>query len=419
MPRARTFASVLVATAIAGLAGYAITWWVAREIGFADYATFAALWAALYLTVGGLAGIQQEFTRASQSGPGTGVKKATVFACAAAAIVFCLMVASSPLWVTNSFPVQRFTLLWPLAVGAASYVFVATISGVLYGLSAWRPLALAILIDPVLRLLALVAVLRFTHDVTVLAWVVVLPLPLTFVVVWLVVRRPSRRGFVVDVAYGQLAWNVVRVVVGAGSLSVMVSGLPLLIRATSHSEPDAAVGLLVLAITLTRAPLIVTVMSLQSILVVRFRDQETALLRQVATMVGVLAAVGVLLAILGWLLGPWVFSVLFPGETTPDGWLLAALVGSSVLVAVMCVTAAANLAKGQHSFLTAGWLAAATLTVLFLALPGDLLQRVLLALVVAPLGGLVVHGLGMVRSYRTAPVGHRVPTENIEESEKS
>ena len=77
------------------------------------------------------------------------------------------------------------------------------------------------------------------------------------------------------------------------------------------------VGLFILSITLTRAPLIVVALSLQSYLVVTFKSPDSAspLRRLIALML--LAAVA--LSVAGWLLGPIVFGFLFPGQLVPEG----------------------------------------------------------------------------------------------------
>ena len=54
---------MLVATMIAGIAAYVVTWLVPRQVGFAGYTVFAVFWSFMYLVVGTLGGIQQEVTR--------------------------------------------------------------------------------------------------------------------------------------------------------------------------------------------------------------------------------------------------------------------------------------------------------------------------------------------------------------------
>ncbi|MCU1443148.1 MAG: hypothetical protein JWQ59_1298, partial [Cryobacterium sp.] len=60
------FTRILVATAIAGIAAYVVTWVVPRIIGGVDYKVFAVFWASMYLVVTALSGIQQEVTRATR-----------------------------------------------------------------------------------------------------------------------------------------------------------------------------------------------------------------------------------------------------------------------------------------------------------------------------------------------------------------
>ena len=58
--------TILIATAIAGVASYAVTILIPNQIGLAEYAIFAVFWSTLYFVVGALGGIQQEVTRATR-----------------------------------------------------------------------------------------------------------------------------------------------------------------------------------------------------------------------------------------------------------------------------------------------------------------------------------------------------------------
>jgi hypothetical protein len=207
-----------------------------------------------------------------------------------------------------------------------------------------------------------------------------------------------------DVGFGALVWNVARTVFAAAALSLMVSGFPLALGVTTAGQA-AQVGLLILLITLTRAPLIVTVMSLQSFLIVRFRDHAATMWRTFFTLISLLFAGAVVLAALAWLLGPPVFSALFPKDPRPDGALLAVLVGSSALVAAMCISAAAALSRSEHLLYSVGWIVAAVVTVLGLLVPLPLVPRAIVALVAGPTAGLLVHAIGIAASRRRGSAG--------------
>lgn len=396
VPRRRSgLAIILVATAVAGVASYLLTWIVPRVIGFADYATFAIFWAALYLVVGTLSGLQQEVTRATVPllpGATSHVNRARNFGIAVAGVTFVVVLAVSVFWAG--------ALALPLAVGTASYALVAVLGGSLFGLSQWRSAAALVIADAVLRLLAVCAVLLFTHDIAALAWAAALPFGLALVLMW-----PFVRGHVVgkaqlDVGYGQLSVNVSRTLLAAASTGVMVSGFPLLLGVTSPGAPAAILGLYILAITLVRAPLVVVASALQGYLIVQFRDAPDLAPRRFLRIQLAVAGVGIVLCALGWFVGPAVFAWLFPGEPVPDGWFVAALVASSALVAAVYVSGSVVLARAQHLAYSVGWLVGAVATMTLLVLPVDFATRTILALLVAPVAALAVHVVSLMISSR-------------------
>ncbi|MBG6055925.1 O-antigen/teichoic acid export membrane protein [Salinibacterium sp. CAN_S4] len=406
------FSTIIVATGIAGIAAYLVTFIVYRVAGPADYALFAVFWATLYLLIGGLSGIQQEVTRATHAiepGQRATASKARNFGAVAAALVFSAILATAPLWVDTVFAEAGWSLVFPLAVGVASYVLVAVLAGSLYGLKRWRSVALMIAVDPILRLALLMIALIFTHDIIALAWIAALPFPLTLAVLWPVVRR----GFVgrteLDVGYRALTWNSTRAVLASVATAVMVTGFPLLLGVTSDGVSNAMLGELIFTITLTRAPLIVTAMSLQSFFVVRFRDHPATWWRTFVRIELVVLGVSLLLGLLGLLLGPAAFGFVSGRPVTMSGELIAVLAFSSGLVGAMCVSGPAVLARSRHLIYSLGWAAAATATVVVMLLPIEFLARVQLALLAGPIIGLAVH-LTWLASQRHAPVA-AVPTE--------
>lgn len=394
MRRPSGFTLVLIATVISGIAGYLVTVLVLRVVGRADYALFAVFWSAMYLVIGGLSGIQQEITRAThrvEPSAARPASKARTFAVAAAALTLLVVAGTSPLWAQAVFSGSAGWLVLPLALGTASYVLVAVLSGSLYGVARWDSLALMIATDGVLRL-ALVGVgMLFTTDIVALAWLVALPFPLTIGLLWFVIRR----GFVgtsgLDVGYRALSWNVARTVLASVSTAVLVSGFPLLLGVTAATQSEAFVGELIFTITLTRAPLIVTIMSLQSYLIVRFRDHAATWLRTFVAVQAIIVLGAAVLAGLGWWLGPTVFELVSGEPPTVDGPLIALLVLSSGLVASLSVGASAVLARSAHFVYSAGWVAAAVVTIAVMVSPIEFVPRVVTALMLGPVAGLLVH----------------------------
>jgi O-antigen/teichoic acid export membrane protein len=391
--RRSSFSAILVATGVAGVAGYLVTFVVFRTAGPALYATFLVFWSTTYLLVGSLSGVQQEVTRATRripSGTRTTVSRARNFAILAAATVFAATVATAPLWVDRVFPGGGWALVWPLAVAASSYVLVAVLCGTLYGISKWRPLAWMIAADAVVRLGLVVAAATVTPDPVVLAWSVAVPFPLALLL-WFTFRNDVVGVTDIDVDYGPLVWNVVRTITASASSALMVSGFPVLIQVSSHNESAVILGVVLFTITLTRAPLIVIAMSMQSYLVIRFRDHSESSSSLLVRALLVLAGSGIVLGLVGWIAGPWAYSIVAGSEFPLDGQFIAALVASSALVGAMFVTGPALLARSQHVVYSIGWLAAAAGTVVLMLLPGTLAGRVTLALLGAPVIGLLVH----------------------------
>ncbi|MBC7594083.1 MAG: hypothetical protein H7288_09120 [Kineosporiaceae bacterium] len=395
------FARIIGATGIAGAAAYVVTWVVPRVIGGVDYKDFAVFWAAMYLVVTALSGFQQEITRATQrSDPAHSSPsyRARNFGFVASAAVLVVVIGTAPAWVEGTFPEEGWSLVFPLATGVASYVLLGTLSGVLYGTRSWTALAVLIVADAVLRLGAVSAVALVTHDTVALAWAAALPFLVTVLMVWPVIRKGVLASSMLDVGYRRLSWNIARTLVASTSMGAMVSGFPLILSLSSQNASPALLASIFLTVTLTRAPLIVSLMAIQGYLIVRFRESPESNRRDLTRFLLAIMAGATVLSVLGWVAGPTVFGYLFPGEPILDGWFFAALVLSSALVGVMCVAAPAALSRGRHVLYASGWLVAAIVTTVVLLVPGDLVMRTVLSLVLGPLAGAAFHILGLAAS---------------------
>ncbi|NUU04767.1 hypothetical protein [Leifsonia sp. C5G2] len=404
------FVLVLIGTGLVGVAGYVITWLVPRVIGVSAYAGFAVFWAGLFLVVAALSGIQAETTRSVHSDPPEGrvPARASVFAVGAALVVLVAVVVTAPLWVGPVFG-GDWGLVWPLALGTAAYVPLAVVTGTLYSRKAWKSIFLVVITEGLLRLVLIAAVLFVTSSIDALAWATAIPTPVAAIVGIVLVNRPGALASYLDVGYRRLTWNTARTIVAAASMGMLVSGFPTLLTATSPGVPAAELGLVILAATIVRAPLIVVAMAAQSYLIVLFRGAGERMFRlvfvlEVAAIVG-----GVVLGLIAWVIGPPVFSFLFPGTDVPPGWLLGSFVGTAGVLAGMGISAPAVLVLGKHSVFTAGWLVAAVGTFVALLLPLPLDQRAALALLIGPLAGLLVHTGYLVTVRRTVPVEAPVP----------
>lgn len=400
-PRNGAF-QILLATAIGGGAGYVLTAFAGVRLGADGYTPFAVFWSALYLLISAASGVQQEVTRATSpltvpnDARGAGARN---FALVSAALVLVLISASALLWATPIFGADGWPLVAPLAVGIAGYVCVAVMAGVIYGMQLWRFAAALVIIDGVARLILVGGTLLVTEDMAVVAWAVAAPFVLAPIVVWQFARRSLVGRYQLDVDARQLSWNVARTVVGAAATGVLISGFPLLLGATSAAESPADVAAIVFASNLTRAPIVIVVLALQSYLIVRFRSHGSKAVRDLVVVVSIVVISAALLALIALLCGEWVFSTFFGPEFVLEPSVLALLVGSAGAVGTLCATGPFVLARGRHALFTAGWVVAAAATIAPLLMPMEFTTRALLALWIGPLLGLAIHlgGLAVTR----------------------
>ncbi|NYE21020.1 hypothetical protein [Microbacterium immunditiarum] len=386
-------ALILAATAIAGVCGYLLQLLAPALIEEPSaYLAFSIFWSTLYLFLAAIAGVQQEVTRATRPAatpPGSttlrtftilGALGLTVTAAAVGAVLAPTAFSEAPAVMTAAF-----------ALGLVGYLLTAVLSGVLYGLSQWRGIALLMTLDAVVRAAAVTVGLVARLDAGVLAILISLPFSLAFGVGWLVVRGRVVGRFRLDVRAGRLTANAARTVGAAAATGVMVTGLPLLMRTLIPDADVVELAGLVLMITITRAPLVVPLMALQSFLIVEFRDGAAAIGGRLLRLVGALVGATAVLALAAAVWGPWLIEIISSGRYHIESLTAAGVVVSGGLVALLFLTGPALLAENRHGRYVAGWAVAAAATVAFLLVPLDTTPRVLLALLAAPALGAITH----------------------------
>jgi hypothetical protein len=174
-------------------------------------------------------------------------------------------------------------------------------------------------------------------------------------------------------------------------------GFPVLLKATS-SDLGAAGGVVILAVTLTRAPLLVPLTAMQGNLIAHFVDQRTERLRALVGPAAVVTGLGLLGVLLAGLFGPWLLREGFGAEYRADGALLAWLTAAAVAIALLTLTGAAAVAAALHRAYSAGWVSATVASALLLLLPLGLQTRTVIALLCGPLVGIAVHLAALARA---------------------
>ncbi len=406
-------ARVGVATAVTALCGYLVLYLAARDVDPSGFSVFGVFWGAFGLVTGAANGLLQEATREVRSaryavvspGPQTHpLRVAGVIGLVAGLVI----AGSSPLWAPHVFAEARLLSVVLLSVGLAGFCLHATLLGMLAGAGRWTQYGSLMVTDAGMRVAVAATTSALTWGLVGYLWATVCG-----AVAWLVllVLSPSTRAAARLVAYGDIATflrGAAHAIAAAGASAILVMGFPVLLKATSGNL-GATGGVVILAVTLTRAPLLVPLTAMQGNLIAHFVDQRADRFRALVGPSAVVLAVGVAGAVAAGLAGPWLLRMGFGADYEADGALLAWLTAAAVSIALLTLTGAAAVAAALHRAYSLGWIGATVASTLLLLLPLELETRTVVALLCGPVVGIVVHlaALRMVRQSGPAP---RPPT---------
>ncbi|WP_306232651.1 hypothetical protein [Agrococcus beijingensis] len=370
---------ILGATAIAGGLGYLLQIFAGIALPAREYEAFGVAWALLYFVVGALAGVQQEVARvaaprsAAASTPGTrlGLLTAVVAAIGALVVSVCSALGGSDAAVGAA-----------MAAGAAGYAVLAVVTGLLYGARAWPAIAATMVVDALLRAVTAGIALAVGAPLWVVLAGVALPFVATAALGALLLR--AQEPIEVAVPTRALARTTLKTLVGSASTAVLVSGFPFVLGLFAHDVDAAELGAFLFAFTLSRAPLVIVFLSLQTFLVTHFKDGDTGRIRSVVLAVLGLATAA---AIAAGLAGPWLLETFVGADYVLGGPLLAAIVASAIPMALLCITGPLVLAEGRHDAFATGWVVAAVVSIALLLLPLPFVVRSVIAIAVGPIVG--------------------------------
>jgi len=404
-------ARVGIATVLTAVCGYAVLYLAARDLNPAGFSVFGVFWGAFGLFTGAANGLLQEATRDVRSsghpghpgrpaGPTTRpiLVAAGVGTAAAAAIA-----GTAPLWAGHLFAESTTLSVALLAAGLAGFCLHATLLGMLAGVGRWTQYGSLMVTDAVIRVTVAAATVLLGGGLVGFLWATV-----AGAVAWvlLLVGSPAARAAARLYTAGgvrRFLRGASHSIAAAGASAILVMGFPVLLKATS-AELGAAGGVVILAVTLTRAPLLVPLTAMQGNLIAHFVDRRAssarpgALLRALLVPAALITAVGALGAAAAGLLGPWLLRVAFGPEYRAGGGLLAWLSAGAVSVALLTLTGAATVAAALHRAYALGWIGATVAAGALLSLPLDLPTRTVVALLCGPLVGIAVHTAALART---------------------
>jgi O-antigen/teichoic acid export membrane protein len=356
----------------------------------------------MFLIVGLFFGIQQETTRAVAAAADDSITvrrtNLTKFAAVVSVCLLALTLVTGVFWSAQLFGDSNSPWLIPLSLGVSSYVIVAAINGILAGSGRWQLFALQPILDGLLRLMFVFAAVALDLGTWAVIWAIALPLPISLVVMLALSRKTLSRFGKINESYRKISRNAGRTVAASGSMSILINGLPLLIVIFGRADA-ATLGTIILALTVTRAPILVPLTAMQSILISKFSREPAKRAKTLALVSSVLIVITLLIATVFFLSGEWLFARLFGEDYALSGALLAGMVFASGSLALLTVVAAAALSASLHSFFLASWSVASAGTVILLAaIPLEIGWRTVISLIASALTGASIAGFSLWRN---------------------
>ena len=427
--------ALLGSSLLAAVSTLLVTMIAQRALNGSELTEFLLFWAALFTVTGIITGIQPEITRAvgtartravadralanraasggAASAEGSAPQGARVVTVTAAlgAIAGALVLVSSPLWAGQQIPHSAAVGVTVMAVGVFLYALQATMSGVTAGEDRWYLFAAVGGLESAGRLILMLAAALMIPSLAGLEVATVVPMGLWLILAF--VTFSGRRLWVAraDVPARRLITNILWSFLSSAAAAVLMMGFPNVLKASGAAESEPVVlGTLILAISITRSPIMIPLQAFQGVAVSAFLKQRHRPVAAFIKPAAAVVAVGAVGALAAYLVGPLLFRLIYPPaagaesayEAAASGITLGALVFASALLALMTLSGNMALAVNQHRIYLAGWVVAAAVTLsLAFLVPASLVPRAIVALAVGPVCGFVVHMVGVALASRT------------------
>lgn len=421
--------ALLGSSRLAAVSTLLVTMIAQRALNGSELTEFLLFWAALFTVTGIITGIQPEITRAvgtartravadralanraasggAASTEGSAPQGARVVTVTAAlgAIAGALVLVSSPLWAGQQIPHSAAVGVTVMAVGVFLYALQATMSGVTAGEDRWYLFAAVGGLESAGRLILMLAAALMIPSLAGLEVATVVPMGLWLILAFVTVS--GRRLWVAraDVPARRLSLNILWSFLSSAAAAVLMMGFPNVLKASGAAESEPVVlGTLILAISITRSPIMIPLQAFQGVAVSAFLKQRHRPVAAFIKPAAAVVAVGAMGALAAYLVGPLLFRLIYPPtagaesayEAAASGITLGALVFASALLALMTLSGNMALAVNQHRIYLAGWVVAAAVTLsLAFLVPAPLVPRAIVALAVGPVCGFVVHMVGV------------------------
>lgn len=398
-------ARVGIATAITAVCGYAVLYLAARTLDPAGFSLFGVFWGAFGLVTGAANGLLQEATREVRHSRYTpsaadGPRTRPMWVAAAVGLgAATAIAATAPWWSPHIFTASTELSVALLAAGLGGFCLHATLLGMLAGVGGWTAYGSLMVTDAVIRVLVALGAFLLGWGLAGFLWATVAGAVAWVLLLTVSTTARSAARLSTDGSARTFLRGSAHSIAAAGASAILVMGFPVLLKATS-GELGASGGVVILAVTLTRAPLLVPLTAMQGNLIAHFVDagRRGARLRPLLVPAAVIVALGVVGVGAAAALGPWLLRLAFGPAYQTSGVLLSWLTAGAVSVALLTLTGAATVAAALHRAYSLGWVGATVAAAALLTLPFDLESRTVAALLCGPLVGIAVHLAALSRT---------------------
>lgn len=383
-----TYKFVIAALIISAISGLLISWLTYRFIDDHSYVAFSIFWGWLYFGVGAVSGIQQEIARASSTPAHIDQRNWKLLGIWTLAAGTIITSVSFSAWAITSGNSGNRDFFQPIigCLGIFGYVFIAAACGALYGLSQWRILGFMIAIDGLARLCLVAISLKIGAELPFVELMVVLPfilIALGFVISLAFGKKLRNSAPAFDVNFRKITLNAFFLMAASASMAILISGFQGLMGLALGGMDDALFGQVAFSVMILRAPLVIAVLSVQSLLIVQFRNRpKRRQKRLLFQLLGLLFFIAVCEWVVISMFGTQLFISFTGKELIIPGIVITSIVASGFLLGVMFTIGSSLVARSRHGWYLASWLLAVCLTLAILLSPIELLLKLNLALVV-------------------------------------
>ncbi|WP_394938852.1 hypothetical protein [Psychromicrobium sp. YIM B11713] len=397
-----------LASIVSAIAGYLVIWIVSKSLSPASNAEFLTFWSTLFFFFGVINGIQAEVTRlitvtelgGAQEGPEKtrfvgprlfGVSSAMALGAA------LLVLLTAWLWGPSVLGENWGLLAFVLGLAIAGFTIHSTLVGVQGGSRQWNRFALLIASESTLRLV--LVIVAFGLAATLAGFSIAAGAAAFAWIILILVNPKYRSSFSLRLTIPTKVFlrNVGHASLSTAASSALMVGFPILFRLTSSEEAYQSSAPLLLAIMLTRAPLMVPLGAFQSVAISHFTSNREKGLAALRPIVLILSGIGVVGGFLAYLIGPWLMELLFGPAYFVPGIVLAGFTLAAAALAILTITGGMCLAVQRHNVSSLGWILATVATFAGLWLPLETDTRAVVSLLVGPIIGILTHLIALVR----------------------